>query len=451
MASVKSPRLLKAIKKSIVKPFKKLFSKEKNNKNSIKPINEENDDDEGQTCCFPKCKILKRFKKQKEKVIFSQEVSVETQPRPEEKNLKKIKKHVSFAPETNDCLPEEKNLKKIEKPVSFAPETNDWLPDLNLTRKHKEELQGNAWLDDTTIDAAQKLLKRQFNTEGLQTCVLSEIRFEAVHGPSVQIHFDNTRNHWLTSCFKSDHVEIADSMKASKLPYQVKKQINECYGQVICEPTKTMKQLNVDQQQNGYDCGVYAIAIAFEFLSNGDPTCRYDGKMMRKHLINCLERGEITAFPRRFGLTESKRLPCKSSMVIKKREIEDEKGQKEVEKKKEDEVKDNFLKKKELSPLLSFRIHFNNMLQDWFRFGFQTWNRLSAQLYLGSNWQDWFRRGSWNKWYKCQKTKKKGRKSLSFQEPTDAAASSADNRSKVMAFIAGSATMVAFYFFWKKP
>uniref|UniRef100_A0A1B8Y9C9 Uncharacterized protein n=1 Tax=Xenopus tropicalis TaxID=8364 RepID=A0A1B8Y9C9_XENTR len=419
MAHVNLPRLLKSIGKSISKPFKKHFGKEKN-KNDTKAnaqANEHNADNEAETCkcCFPKCNFLKRFKKRKEKTIVIQEEAIETPFCPEEEN---------------------RNTVSIENSVSVLPQGNDdWLPDLLLTKRHKKELQANDWLDDRIIDAAQNLLKKQFNAEGLQSCLLSEIEFEPVRGPSVQIHFDSTRQHWLTSCFRHDHVEIADSLNTANLPETVAKQIIECYGKLFHKPTITIKRLNVHQQRNGRDCGVYAIANAFEFLSNGDPTCRYNQKRMRQHLIECLERGEITAFPKK--LDKKKHKTCKSSTGKKK----------EVEKKEEDEKKtENSLEKKEISP--SGKL--NKLLQGWFRFGFQTLNRIPAVLSYGSNWQSWIRDTHWKHFYKflMRKRKKQVAKSLSF--PSDSMDSSALKRRRTMVFMGGSAAVLAIYFYCKK-
>ncbi|OCT59219.1 hypothetical protein XELAEV_18001171mg [Xenopus laevis] len=174
---------------------------------------------------------------------------------------------------------------------------NDWIPELNLKQQHKKKLQGTEVLDDTIIDAAQNLLKKQFNCEGLQSSLFSKMQFYPVYGPSVQIHHD--RKNWLTSCLKPHNVEIADSSGKRYLTDTLKKQIRECYGgAVTCDPVKMTEILDVDQQPNRYECGVYAIANAYEFLANGNPTCKYDNKEMRKHLSDCFERREITAFPK---------------------------------------------------------------------------------------------------------------------------------------------------------
>lgn len=61
-----------------------------------------------------------------------------------------------------------------------------------------------------------------------------------------------------------------------------------------------LKILENQQQNNGYDCGLFAIANLVEFCFN-DATYSYKNEFvlnkMREHLIHCLERGEFSKFP----------------------------------------------------------------------------------------------------------------------------------------------------------
>lgn len=63
------------------------------------------------------------------------------------------------------------------------------------------------------------------------------------------------------------------------------------------------------QKQNGSsDCGLFAIAFATAVVLGIKPEeCLFDQKMMRSHLIRCLESKEMTAFP----LKRSRRKTCK--------------------------------------------------------------------------------------------------------------------------------------------
>ena len=56
--------------------------------------------------------------------------------------------------------------------------------------------------------------------------------------------------------------------------------------------------VNVMEQPNAHDCGVFALANATELAHNCDPAlCHSDVKSMREHLLHCLEQGKIERFP----------------------------------------------------------------------------------------------------------------------------------------------------------
>ena len=57
----------------------------------------------------------------------------------------------------------------------------------------------------------------------------------------------------------------------------------------------------VQQQPNSYDCGLFAIANIVEFCFSPDsfnPRIIYDVSKMIQHLIECLENGKMSAFPK---------------------------------------------------------------------------------------------------------------------------------------------------------
>ena len=56
----------------------------------------------------------------------------------------------------------------------------------------------------------------------------------------------------------------------------------------------------VQKQSNALDCGVFAIANAFELLKSDDVPSMvwYDEKKMREHLVKCLECQTILPFPK---------------------------------------------------------------------------------------------------------------------------------------------------------
>ena len=56
--------------------------------------------------------------------------------------------------------------------------------------------------------------------------------------------------------------------------------------------------MDVEKQSNGSDCGVLAIAYAFDLCSGLNPcTVRFDHSKIRSHLATCLKNCQVTRFP----------------------------------------------------------------------------------------------------------------------------------------------------------
>ena len=63
-------------------------------------------------------------------------------------------------------------------------------------------------------------------------------------------------------------------------------------------PQLTILSKSVQQQGNGVDCGVYAIAFATSLAYGSNPEKEnYDKKKIRPHLVECLKIGKLTPFP----------------------------------------------------------------------------------------------------------------------------------------------------------
>ena len=66
----------------------------------------------------------------------------------------------------------------------------------------------------------------------------------------------------------------------------------------LCLVRHQSLRLDVGQQTNGSDCGILAIAFAFDICSGKDPcSVRFDHKSIRRHLATCLEGIKFTHFP----------------------------------------------------------------------------------------------------------------------------------------------------------
>ena len=65
---------------------------------------------------------------------------------------------------------------------------------------------------------------------------------------------------------------------------------------------KKLVVIPVQQQNNGCDCGVFAIVYATYLVYTKDPlTAEYDIQKMRLHLLYCLKSGHMDLFPTTFS------------------------------------------------------------------------------------------------------------------------------------------------------
>jgi Ulp1 family protease len=193
-----------------------------------------------------------------------------------------------------------------------------WISDLNLTMTDKEILENNLWLTDKHMRAASKILKEQFNINGFQDTTKTpfyqensktwntENRFLRQSAPSVQIHFDGN-NHWTTSLQSPKEPDtvyyvdsLGDNIKHLKLNIQI--QLSQIYHNN--QDVINVKVPRCQQQPNGNDCGLFAIANAVEFCFNtGNVNFNYAFKIdeLRSHLADCLENRKFTKFPKQFS------------------------------------------------------------------------------------------------------------------------------------------------------
>ncbi len=108
------------------------------------------------------------------------------------------------------------------------------------------------------------------------------------------------KNHWLTvssrGCEKGV-VRLYDSLNGT-VSIDTKCQIAAFIRSE--EEELVLQSVDTDPQQNGTDCGLHAIANAYELCAGNDPsTCAWKQNEMRDHLMRCLEAGEVRPFPKR--------------------------------------------------------------------------------------------------------------------------------------------------------
>ena len=178
---------------------------------------------------------------------------------------------------------------------------HQWLPELDLDRNDKEILETNGWLSDKHICAAQTLFKRQFpHMDGLQPPTLSQTgTWPIVTSEGVQILNENN-NHWLcvsTVGCPANVINLYDSTKRKAAPTIIR----QIATFIHCQASSfTICGIGCQKQSGSRDCGLYATATATQLCHGELPgSVVWDQMLMRSHLLECFEGGELVPFPGR--------------------------------------------------------------------------------------------------------------------------------------------------------
>ena len=132
-------------------------------------------------------------------------------------------------------------------------------------------LSPTGWLTGDIIQQAQVLLQKEnWAIEGFQRPTLGPARnFNVVSGEFVQILHTGS-NHWvcvsLISCLPG-HVNLYDSLYHDAISQEVDQTNDLLSGRLA-----SLKFVSVQQQTNGSDCGVFAIAIATGLAFGTNPS-----------------------------------------------------------------------------------------------------------------------------------------------------------------------------------
>ena len=168
-------------------------------------------------------------------------------------------------------------------------------------------------LTDTIINAAQYIIHLQHpSIAALQKSLLGQsfhskdvkdqqsfLFKELPDQPFVQVLHDGNI-HWLEisriNCLPGE-VFIMDSMFRGKINHHVQRQI--CSIMHCSMNTIKATVLPLQQQTNGIDCGLYALAFIVYLLENNKyPTeVSFDQNQMRNHLLKLFESNQVSGFP----------------------------------------------------------------------------------------------------------------------------------------------------------
>lgn len=154
------------------------------------------------------------------------------------------------------------------------------------------------WLDCSIIQSAQVLLQKVNPLiEGFQRPTLGPVRnFSIVSGEFVQL-LHTGQDHWV--CTSSigcppGIVKLFDSLYHDIISQEVEEQVQS----LLADSFQGLEYAPCQQQTNGSDCGVFAIAFATSFVFGSNPqNITFDTAKMRQHLVVCLKAGAMSQFP----------------------------------------------------------------------------------------------------------------------------------------------------------
>ena len=154
------------------------------------------------------------------------------------------------------------------------------------------------WLTCDIIQEAQVLLQAANPAlQGLQRPTLGCVKnFDVVTSEFIQIlHTGN--DHWV--CISSigcvpGTVGLFDSLFSDTISQEVEEQTNDLLGGNLV----SLEFVPIQQQTNGSNCGIFAIAFATCLALGTNPIhVTFDIPRMRPHLLDCFKEGKITMFP----------------------------------------------------------------------------------------------------------------------------------------------------------
>ena len=133
--------------------------------------------------------------------------------------------------------------------------------------------------------------------EGLQRTTLGPFRnFDVMTSEFVQI-LNTGNSHWVLvssiGC-QPGTVNLNDSLYYDVIEKEVEDQVKS----LMADSFVGITNVPVQQQENGSDCGIFAIAFVTCLAYGCDPQdYTFDIPQMRPHLIECLKADMITPFP----------------------------------------------------------------------------------------------------------------------------------------------------------
>ncbi|KAL7291618.1 hypothetical protein TKK_0014656 [Trichogramma kaykai] len=110
--------------------------------------------------------------------------------------------------------------------------------------------------------------------------------------------FENGIGHWVCSYYDCDTISIYDSLNEKECCTDYKSVLQILHPYCFTSNPPKVKFPEVQQQPNGVDCGVFAIAFATSLIMGIKPNMvEYELEQMRPHLRSMFENNKLQNFP----------------------------------------------------------------------------------------------------------------------------------------------------------
>ena len=180
---------------------------------------------------------------------------------------------------------------------------------MELHEEEIEELGGRTWLTGYHINCALSILRNQFpNVAAMYNTHWLDSGFPSIEQNSrkwLQIIHVVKRQHWiLVSMGFFDPlttVFVLDSMDTTGKNKSITPEVLDGIAQILKTPEESFSvtSYGCQQQPDGYNCGVFAIALATSLLFNENISeIEFDVAKMRPHLQECFKEKKLTPFPK---------------------------------------------------------------------------------------------------------------------------------------------------------
>lgn len=161
-------------------------------------------------------------------------------------------------------------------------------------------LDSKGYLEDSHLDLFGEIVNFYTNFKMQSVLYIQTPSFimSIPHGkPNLQILYSSCPGsnigHWICTYYDGKVNHVYDSMNSKSLNIDHETYLNRLYGNHIVNVFH-----RVQQQQNPYDCGLFAMAFAVTICLGGNPvSVRYNAQKMRTHAAEIFKRRVLIPFP----------------------------------------------------------------------------------------------------------------------------------------------------------